>query len=39
MDTTKMKYLQAIGMHGMFLNVATFKVTNRSIFSTYKKED
>jgi hypothetical protein len=39
MDTTKMKYLQAIGMHGMFLNVATFRVTNRSISSTKKEID
>jgi hypothetical protein len=31
---TKMKYLQTIGMHRMFLNVATFSVTN--IF--YKKD-
>jgi hypothetical protein len=33
MDTTKIKYLQTIGMHRMFLNVATFSVTNRSISS------
>jgi hypothetical protein len=39
MDTTKMKYLQIIGMHRMFLNVATFSVTNRSISSTKKKID
>jgi hypothetical protein len=39
MDTTKMKYLQIIGIHGMFLNVATFSVTNRSISSTKKKID
>jgi hypothetical protein len=37
--TTKMKYLQTIGMHRMFLNVATFSVTNRSISSTKKKID
>jgi hypothetical protein len=36
MGTTKVKYLQTIGIHRMFLNVATFSVTN-SIF--YKKED
>jgi hypothetical protein len=29
-------YLQTIGIHGMFLNVATFSVTNRSICSTKK---
>jgi hypothetical protein len=34
MDTTKMKYLQTIGIHRMFLNVAKFNVTNRSICST-----
>jgi hypothetical protein len=28
-----------IGMHRMFLNVATFSVTNRSISSTKKKID
>jgi hypothetical protein len=28
--------LQTIGMHRMFLNVATFSVTNRSISSTKK---
>jgi hypothetical protein len=39
MDTTKMKYLRTIGMHRMFLNVATFSVTNRSISSTKKKID
>jgi hypothetical protein len=39
MDTTKMKCLQTIGMHGMFLNVATFGVTNRAISSTKKKID
>jgi dihydroorotase len=38
MDTTKMKYLQTIGMHRMFLNVATFSVTKRSISSTKKKK-
>jgi hypothetical protein len=37
--TTKMKYLQTIGIHRMFLNVATFSVTNRSISSTKKKFD
>jgi hypothetical protein len=37
MDTTKIKYLQTIGMHRMFSNVATFTVTNRSISSTKKK--
>jgi hypothetical protein len=37
MDTTKMKYLQTIGIHRMFLNVAKFNVTNRSISSTKKK--
>jgi hypothetical protein len=26
MDTTKMKYLQTIGIHRMFLNVAKFNV-------------
>jgi hypothetical protein len=31
MDTTKMKYLQTIGIHRMFLNVATFSVTNTYI--------
>jgi hypothetical protein len=31
--------LQTIGMHRMFLNVATFSVTNRSITSTKKKID
>jgi hypothetical protein len=35
--TTKMKYLQATGIHRMFLNVATFSVTNRSISSIKKK--
>jgi hypothetical protein len=34
-----MKYLQTIGIHRMFLNVATFSVTNRSICSTKKKID
>jgi hypothetical protein len=37
-----MKYLQTIGiigMHRMFLNVATFSITNRSISSTKKKID
>jgi hypothetical protein len=34
-----MKYSQTIGIHGMFLNVATFSVTNRSISSTKKKID
>jgi hypothetical protein len=34
-----MKYLQTIGMHRMFLNVATFSVTKRSISSTKKKID
>jgi hypothetical protein len=29
----KMKYLQTIGVHRMFLNVTTFSVTNRSISS------
>jgi hypothetical protein len=28
-----------IGMHRMFLNVATFSITNRSISSTKKKID
>jgi hypothetical protein len=37
MDTTKLKYLQTIGMHKMFLNIATFSVRNRSISSTKKK--
>jgi hypothetical protein len=37
MDTTKMKYLQTIGVHR--INVATFSVTNRSISSTKKKID
>jgi hypothetical protein len=32
-------FLQTIGMHRMFLNVATFSVTNRSISSTKKKID
>jgi hypothetical protein len=32
-----MKYLQTIGMHRIFLNVATFSVTDRSISSTKKK--
>jgi hypothetical protein len=31
--------LQTIGMHRMFLNVATFSVTNRSISSTKKTID
>jgi hypothetical protein len=35
----KMKYLQTIGKNRMFLNVATFSVTNRSISSTKKKID
>jgi hypothetical protein len=39
MDTTKMKYLEIIGMRRMFLNVATFSVTNRSISSTKTKID
>jgi hypothetical protein len=30
-------YWDMIGMHRMFLNVATFSVTNRSISSTKKK--
>jgi hypothetical protein len=34
-----MKYLQAIGIHRMFLNVAIFSVMNRSISSTKKKID
>jgi hypothetical protein len=36
MDTTKMKYLQTIGIHRMFLNVATFSATNGFF---YEKED
>jgi hypothetical protein len=32
-----MKYLQTIGMRRMFLNVATFSVTNRSLSSTKKE--
>jgi hypothetical protein len=32
-----MKYLQTIGMHRMFSNVATFTVTNRSISSTKRR--
>jgi hypothetical protein len=32
-------YWDHIGMHRMFLNVATFSVTNRSISSTKKKTD
>jgi hypothetical protein len=39
MDTRKIKYLQTIGMHRMFLNVAIFSVTNRSISSTKKTID
>jgi hypothetical protein len=35
----KNENLQTIGMHRMFLNVATFSVTNRSISSTKKKID
>jgi hypothetical protein len=31
--------LQTIGMHRMFLNVATFSVTNRSISSIKKTID
>jgi hypothetical protein len=31
-----MKYLQTIGIHSIFSNVATFSVTNRSISSTKK---
>jgi hypothetical protein len=34
-----MQYVQTIEMHRMFLNVATFSVTNRSISSTKKKID
>jgi hypothetical protein len=34
-----MKYLRNIGIHRMFLDVATFSVTNRSISSTKKKID
>jgi hypothetical protein len=33
----EMKYLQIIGINGMFLNVATFSVTKRSISSIKKK--
>jgi hypothetical protein len=29
-----MKYLQTIGIHRMFLNIAKFNVTNRSISAT-----
>jgi hypothetical protein len=39
MDTTTMKYLQTIGIHRMFLNVATFSVTNISISWTKKNID
>jgi hypothetical protein len=39
MDTKKNMYLQIIGISPMFLNVATFRVTNRSISSTKKKLD
>jgi hypothetical protein len=39
MDTRKIKYLQTIGMHRIFLNVAIFSVTNRSISSTKKTID
>jgi hypothetical protein len=35
----KIKYLQTVGMHRMFLNVATFIVTNRSTSSTKKTID
>jgi hypothetical protein len=39
MDTTKMKYLQTIGIHRIFLIVAAFSVTNMPISSTKKKID
>jgi hypothetical protein len=35
----KRKYWQIIEINGMFLNVVTFSVTKRSIFSTKKKVD
>jgi hypothetical protein len=37
MDTTKIKYVQTIGIHRMFSNVATFSETNKSISSTSTK--
>jgi hypothetical protein len=33
-----LKYLQTIGIHRMFLNIATFSVTNRSIPSARKDD-
>jgi hypothetical protein len=33
MDTTKMKSLQIIGIHRMFLNVATFSITDNPLLT------
>jgi hypothetical protein len=39
MDTKKKKHLQIIGTIQMFLNIAAFGVTKRSISSAKKKID